>query len=55
MCDLLHVLQIDKFTIDWDKIINNDPLNCALLLICQIAAGAEAQNDEAIIIDTVIR
>lgn len=35
--------------------MNNDPLNCALLLICQIAAGAEKYNEEAIIIDTVIR
>jgi hypothetical protein len=33
--------------IDWDKILRRDPFNCALSLVCQLAAGAEKDNEEA--------
>lgn len=33
--------------IDWDNILNKDPLKCALSLVCQLAAGAEKENNDA--------
>jgi hypothetical protein len=36
--------------IDWEKVLNRDPLNCALSLICQLSAGAEKDNKEANVI-----
>lgn len=33
--------------IDWDEILQRDPFNCALSLICQLSAGAEKNNEEA--------
>jgi hypothetical protein len=34
-------------TLNWDMILQKDPFNCALSLICQIAAGAEKSSEEA--------
>ncbi|KFB36985.1 AGAP011144-PA-like protein [Anopheles sinensis] len=36
--------------INWNKVLQADPLKCALSLICQLAAGAESQNEQATII-----
>ncbi|CAO1425026.1 unnamed protein product [Diamesa serratosioi] len=33
--------------IDWENVLNKDPLKCALSLVCQLAAGAEKENKEA--------
>lgn len=33
--------------IDWNKVLNRDPLNCVLSLICQLSAGAEKNTTEA--------
>ncbi|XP_055532861.1 uncharacterized protein LOC129722982 [Wyeomyia smithii] len=33
--------------IDWSSILKRDPLECSLSLICQLAAGAEKENDAA--------
>ncbi|KAG5672365.1 hypothetical protein PVAND_002497 [Polypedilum vanderplanki] len=33
--------------IDWDKVLKRDPFSCALSLICQLAAGAEKENQDA--------
>jgi hypothetical protein len=32
--------------IDWNKVLTRDPFNCALSLVCQLAAGAEKDNEE---------
>lgn len=37
-----------EFNIDWNRILKNDPLECAQSLICQITAGAEQDNKDAI-------
>uniref|UniRef100_A0A182K263 Uncharacterized protein n=1 Tax=Anopheles christyi TaxID=43041 RepID=A0A182K263_9DIPT len=36
--------------INWNKILQTDPLKCAFSLICQLAAGAEPQDRQAKII-----
>ncbi|XP_035894339.1 uncharacterized protein LOC118504229 [Anopheles stephensi] len=36
--------------INWNKILQTDPLKCAFSLICQLAAGAEPQDVQAKII-----
>ncbi|XP_050096040.1 uncharacterized protein LOC126577974 isoform X3 [Anopheles aquasalis] len=33
--------------INWNQLLRTDPLKCALSLVCQLAAGAEPQNDQA--------
>lgn len=45
--DVSGVVNNDNIEIDWNRIQNNDPLNCAMSLICQIVAGAENNNNEA--------
>lgn len=37
-----------EFTIDWNRILKNDPLKCAQSLICQIVAGAEQDNKDVL-------
>lgn len=32
---------------NWNRILHNDPLNCALLLVCELAGGADVQTGEA--------
>lgn len=51
---LFGIFKVEKFDIDWDRILKNDPLGCAQLLICQVVAGAEKENEEAIIIHTLL-
>ncbi|XP_053677242.1 uncharacterized protein LOC128727360 [Anopheles nili] len=36
--------------INWNKILQTDPLKCAFSLICQLAAGAEPQDTQAKVI-----
>lgn len=48
------MFKVDKFDIDWKRIISNDPLGCAQLLICQVVAGAEKDNEDAIIIHALL-
>ncbi|XP_041781135.1 uncharacterized protein LOC121598402 isoform X2 [Anopheles merus] len=36
--------------INWNKILQTDPLKCAFSLVCQLAAGAEPQDAQAKII-----
>lgn len=38
---------MEDIEIDWNRIQDSDPLNCAMSLICQIVAGAENNNSEA--------
>lgn len=50
---------IEKFQIDWDRILTYDkPLGCAQLLICQIEAGVsfpiEKDNEDVIIISYLV-
>lgn len=33
--------------IEWNKVLTRDPFNCALSLVCQLAAGAAKGNEEA--------
>ena len=33
--------------IEWNKILSRDPFSCALSLVCQLAAGAAKDNEEA--------
>ena len=33
--------------IEWNKILTRDPFSCALSLVCQLAAGAAKDNEEA--------
>lgn len=47
--------KVERFDIDWDRILKNDPLKCAQSLICQVIAGAEKNNEEAVIIETLIQ
>lgn len=49
------LLKVNKFAIDWEQILKRDPLKCAQSLICQIVAGAENNNQEAIIINELVR
>lgn len=37
-----------EFHIDWNRILKNDPLKCTQSLICQIVAGAEAENKDVL-------
>lgn len=39
--------KLDDIEVNWNRVLQNDPLNCALLLICEISAGAEDHNKEA--------
>lgn len=39
--------QLDGAEVNWNRVLRNDPLNCALSLVCALAAGAEDQNSEA--------
>lgn len=39
--------QFENSEVNWNRVLQNDPLNCALSLICQISAGAENQNKES--------
>lgn len=48
------MFQIKDFKINWDQILNNDPLKCAQSLICQVVAGAEQENEDAIIIKNLV-
>ena len=41
----LEIEQVQK--IDWEKIFKKDPFDCALSLVCQLAAGAERKDAEA--------
>lgn len=51
---LFFLFKIDKFKIDWNRILEKDPLHCAQSLICQIIAGTEKENEDAIIMSNLI-
>lgn len=51
---VLLAFKVDQIDIDWNRILKNDPLSCAQLAICQIVAGAEQENHDAIIINTLV-
>lgn len=42
---------MEDVKIDWERILNSDPLKCAQSLICQIVAGAEKDNKEVFILN----
>lgn len=46
--------KIEKFEIDWERILKKDPLECAQSLICQIVSGTENQDEDAIIMKYLI-
>lgn len=47
--------KVINFHIDWEQILKKDPLKCAQSLICQVVAGAEPKNQDAIIINELMR
>lgn len=52
--------KVEKFKIDWDRILTYDkPFGCAQLLICQIEAGIsfpiEKDNEDVIIISYLVQ
>lgn len=48
------MFKIEKFEIDWERILKKDPLECAQSLICQIVSGTESQDEDAIIMKYLI-
>lgn len=48
------MFKVDKFDIDWDRILRNDPMKCAQSLICQIFGGAEEDNEDGKIIKSLV-
>lgn len=56
MCRFVFAsFKVIHFPIDWEQILKKDPLTCAQSLICQVVAGAEPNNNDAIIINELIR
>lgn len=47
--------QIENFDVNWPKILEFDPLKCALSLICELTSGAEKENPEASNIKAVVQ
>ncbi|XP_055302774.1 uncharacterized protein LOC129568642 isoform X2 [Sitodiplosis mosellana] len=46
---------VERFEIDWDRILKHDaPFKCAQSLICQITAGTEKDNEDALIISHLL-
>ncbi|XP_037033903.1 uncharacterized protein LOC119072732 [Bradysia coprophila] len=46
---------IENFDVNWPKILEFDPLKCALSLICELTSGAEKENPEASNIKAVVQ
>lgn len=51
---IFGIIKVEKFEVDWDRILKNDPLKCARSLICQITAGTEKDNEDALIIKHLV-